>query len=61
MAKKALEEMTKLELLEYAKRARYMLGKMHLDRETQEARIRELETELEVLRSKQQRGGQIGG
>lgn len=51
MAKKDLEAMTKIELLEYAKRARYMLGKLHVEREEREKELLESKQTIEDLRA----------
>lgn len=50
--KKSLEEMSKIELFEYAKRCRFMLGKLHSEMDEDKARIKELEEEIEDLKKK---------
>ena len=49
MIKKDLEEMSKIELLEYAKRARYVLGKNFHEMESLRREIAELKREVERL------------
>jgi len=47
--KKDLEQMSKIELLEYAKRARYMLGKMYHERTEIELELHEAKKEIGSL------------
>jgi len=44
--KKDLEQMSKIELLEYSKRARYMLGKMYSERTEIEKELADCKVEL---------------
>jgi len=52
MSKKDLEQMSKIELLEYSKRARYMLGKVYSERMQLEQELAEIK--LELLKAKKQ-------
>jgi hypothetical protein len=48
--KKDLDQMSKIELLEYSKRARYMLGKVYSERMQIEQELAEAKLELLKLR-----------
>jgi len=50
--KKDLDQMSKIELLEYSKRARYMLGKVYSERMELEKEL--AESKLELLKLKKQ-------
>jgi len=50
--KKDLDQMSKIELLEYSKRARYMLGKVYSERMQLEQEL--AEAKLEILKLKKQ-------
>jgi hypothetical protein len=50
--KKDLDQMSKIELLEYSKRARYMLGKVYSERVQLEQEL--AETKIELLKLKKQ-------
>ena len=52
MSRKDLEIMSKIELLEYAKRARYVLGKNFHEMEQMRREIQALKREVECLSAK---------
>jgi hypothetical protein len=54
MSKKDLDQMSKIELLEYSKRARYMLGKVYSERLELERELAEMKIELAKARKANQ-------
>jgi hypothetical protein len=50
MATKPIDEMSKIELQEYAKRAKFVLGKNFQEKQNMEVEILELKREIQKLR-----------